>query len=335
MPRRPLVLASRPLLRRLAAFGLLALVTSGGAAGVPGGNPIVDKATRIAQALADRAVAWYQRTAPTDRITTGGLAACGLLGSLTFLERLARIRRRKVVPADFLRRYEERLREGKLDRGKALDLCELNPSPAAKIALVAIKRWGRPVTDLERAVSMSIRVESDRLRRNVGTLRRLAALSPLLGLLGTLLASSRNLAAPEAAWGPALAASLAPLTAGVAMAILFLVAYDGLMGRVEAIVATLDRLGAETVDAIAMAAPPEPRPSLAPEPRTSEPRSNEHHHPRETRTSAGPSYDAPRGHHQEPRRHPAPPRTPHQQIRVDIPDAMLRAIEHEDDLYDV
>ena len=82
----------------------------------------------------------------------------------------------------------DRLHDGKLDCGQALDHCELNPSPAARVALAAVRRWGRPAADLERAVALAHRVETDRLRRNVGTLRRIAVLTPLLGLLGTLFA---------------------------------------------------------------------------------------------------------------------------------------------------
>ncbi|MEJ7639697.1 MAG: MotA/TolQ/ExbB proton channel family protein [Singulisphaera sp.] len=104
-------------------------------------------------------------------------------------------------------RFLDRLRDGKLDSGKALDICELNSSPAARVALAAVRRWGRPVADLERAVALAARVEADRLRRNVGTLRRIAALTPLLGLLGTLLSAGRALSAigPASApgsWGP-------------------------------------------------------------------------------------------------------------------------------------
>ena len=32
------------------------------------------------------------------------------------------------------------LQDGKLDRGKALDLCELNPSPASRVSLAAVRR---------------------------------------------------------------------------------------------------------------------------------------------------------------------------------------------------
>ncbi len=149
-------------------------------------------------------------------------------------------------------------------------------------------------------MALANRVESDRLRRNIGTLRRVAAMSPLLGLLGTLFAAGRALGGlnPSApgAWGPALAEALAPLTFGVALAILALVAYDGLVGRVERLAGALDRLGAETVDAIAMATPPQP-------------------HAGETQHHSGGGST----------------RTPHQHpIRVEIPDPIARPLDRED-----
>src|SRR5207249_394124 len=148
--------------------------------------------------------------------------------------------------------------------------CEMNPSPAALIALAAVRRWGRPSADLERAVSLAHRVESERLRRNVGTLRRIVSLAPLIGLLGSLMATTRVLAmipsgtsvlegaAPAfgpVPWGPALAAALTPLIVGIAVATFALVAYDAILTRIECLAGALDRLGAETIDAIAMRSP--------------------------------------------------------------------------------
>ncbi|WP_169973678.1 MotA/TolQ/ExbB proton channel family protein [Tautonia rosea] len=211
------------------------------------------------QWFARQARSWYRSTPPADRMTWGGLAACGLLGLSVLGERSLRLRKGRVLPTRFVDRFRDRLQDGQLDKGKGTDLCEMNPSPASRIALAAIRRWGRPSPDLERAVSLARQVEADRLRRNVGTLRRIAALAPLVGLLGTLMAAGRALSGLEgaeasAAWGPALGGALAPLTAGVAVAILALVAYDGLMGRVETLENALDRLGAETVDAISVLA---------------------------------------------------------------------------------
>lgn len=254
----------RAMARSGLALALLALVVSGGAEGGAGGGSELEFVMQPARQAAARALAWYRATPPADRVTWGGLGACAALGVGVLLERLARLRARKIVPRDFAARFLARLQEGRLDRGKALDFCELNPSPAARVALGAIRRWDRPVTDQERAVTLAVRVESERLRRNLGTLRRVAALAPLLGLLGSLVAAGRALATGGANWGPALAAALSPLTAGVALAILALVAYDGLVGRFETLVGTLERLGAETIDAIAMSGPAEARAGRTP-----------------------------------------------------------------------
>jgi len=247
---------------RLAGAALAVLIVAGGADGGPAAGINLDAVTRQGQRLLKIGLAWYDRTPPAERVTWGGLAACAALGLMVVLGRSWTVRRGKVLPAKFVGRFAERLRAGKLDRGKGTDFCELNPCPASRVALAAVRRWGRPAGDLERAVGLARQVEADRLRRHVGTLRRVAALAPLVGLLGTLMAAGRALAAqggtPGGAWGPAVAQALGPLTAGVALAILALVAYDGLAGRVEALANELDRLGAETIDAIMMAATPEP-----------------------------------------------------------------------------
>jgi biopolymer transport protein ExbB len=251
-----------------AGTGLALVLAAVVSAGADGSGVDLDALGRQAGRLARAGAVWYERTPPADRVTWGGLVAAAALGLGVLAERSFRLRRRRIIPGDFEARFLERLRDGELGRGKALDFCELNPSPASRVALAAVKRWGRPVADLERAVALAQRVEADRLRRNVGTLRRVAALTPLLGLLGTLVATSRALGAlgpgSGPGWGPALAAALGPLTAGVTVATLALVAYDGLAGRVEQLVGGLDRVGAETIDAIAMALPLDPPARPAP-----------------------------------------------------------------------
>lgn len=241
------------------ALALMALLFSTGADGGPGAGTDWEVVAQPARQAWSQVVAWYHRTPPADRVTWGGLTASAGLGLIVLLGRLVRLRSRSIVPRDFQARFLVRLQDGKLDRGKALDFCELNPSPAARVALGVVRRWDRPVTDQERALAMTLRVEAERLRRNVGTLRRIAALAPMLGLLGTLMATGRALAVAGNDWAPALGAALSPLTAGVALSILALVAYDGLTARVDGLVGTLERLGAETIDAIAMNAPVEPR----------------------------------------------------------------------------
>ncbi|AMV37578.1 MotA/TolQ/ExbB proton channel family protein [Planctomyces sp. SH-PL62] len=215
----------------------------------------VDIQRRMARTLGDVLV-WYERTPAGERMAWGGLGACVALGVCVTLERAVRLRRRSVIPNDFLARFLDRLHEGRLDGGKALDYCEMHPSPAARVALAAVRRWGRPAVDLERAVGLAHRWESEQLRRNVGTLRRITAMAPLVGLLGSLLAADRlmreNGDATLAQALPALADALSPLISGVAVGVVAMVLYDMLTTRVERLGAALDRLGAETIDAVAM-----------------------------------------------------------------------------------
>ena len=208
---------------------------------------------RAAQAIGE-ALSWYDRTPAGERVVWGGLAACVVLGLCVMLERMIGLRTRAIIPRDFTARFLDRLHEGKLDGGKALDYCEMNPSPAARVALAAVRRWGRSAIELERAVGLAHRWESERLRRNVGTLRRVALLAPLLGFLGTLLIVYRLVAESGAAplAGLDWAEALRPLIFGVSVGAVAVVVFDLAAARVEKLGAALDRLGAETIDAVAM-----------------------------------------------------------------------------------
>ena len=93
-------------------------------------------------------------------------------------------------------------------------------------------------------------------------------------------------------------------TAGVALATLALIAYDGLAGRVEQLSDSLDRVGAETIDAIALALPA----GFAVEPRGVTPGAAHGPH--------GPS---------------GPTRTP-SQVRLEVPIRPAPRVEADDDL---
>lgn len=242
-------------LMQRAAVALIgaAIMAGSAAAEEPRGELSVEVQRRAAR-VAGEVLVWYERTPAGERMAWGGLAACAALGACVTLERLARLRRRAVVPNDFLARFVDRLHAGKLDGGQALDYCEMHPSPAARVALAAVRRWGRPAAEMERAVDLAHRWESEQLRRNVGTLRRIATLAPLIGLFGSLLIAQRLLrqAGGEPISAASLADALGPLVFGVGQGVVAMVLNDFLATRVERLGATLDRLGAETIDAVAM-----------------------------------------------------------------------------------
>ena len=105
-------------------------------------SSISKHSSRVLAALPRSGLRWYLRTPPAERMSWGGLFACAGLGLAVLFERAVRLRRLKIIPADFTARFLDRLHEGKLDGGKALDYCEMNPSPAARVALAAVRQVG-------------------------------------------------------------------------------------------------------------------------------------------------------------------------------------------------
>jgi biopolymer transport protein ExbB len=214
----------------------------------------------ISNDLVGRAIDWYRLTPPIDRMIWSGLFVIAAVGLGVLFDRLWRLRQSRVLPAKFVDRFVDRLQDVPFDRAKALDLCELSSSPASRVAMSALSRSGRPISDLERCVARASKQEVEGLTRSVGTLKRLAMIAPLIGLLGSLQAASRALGGLEGAeqaaiWGPIVASSLAPLTMGVVLALIALIAFDGLMVRVERLGSELDRFGGETIDIISTAHP--------------------------------------------------------------------------------
>ncbi len=198
----------------------------------------------------ERALGWYGGTAPLERVGWGGLAACVLLAGHALVGRMAVLRGGRVIPRVFRERMLRRLEAGELDGSKALDFCELNPSPAARVALAALRRWGHTISDVERALSLACRVEVASLRRQVSTLQRIGWLAPMIGLLGTLGALGACSLGGDGLLSDALPLGhcLTELTAGVGLSILVLIAHDGVSGRVEQLTEELEGIGLQLLD---------------------------------------------------------------------------------------
>ena len=114
------------------------------------------------------------------------LGACSVFTLGIALERLLAVRRQRVMPAEFVDRFLERLSTGKLDRERALELCKAHDSPAARIFGLVVKAWGQPGATIRQTVSYDAAGEVVELKRNLRVLSGLATIGPLLGLLGTV-----------------------------------------------------------------------------------------------------------------------------------------------------
>lgn len=170
-------------------------------------------------------------------------------------ERAISLRRGRVIPGPFVRKFMEQLRDRSLDRETALTLCEQNQSPVAEVFAAAIQKWGRPAVEVEQAIIDAGERVANGLRRYLRLLNGISTITPLMGLLGTVLGmiSAFNAIATADAMGrPELLASgiseaLLTTAAGLTVAIPALIAYLFFVGRVDRLIIDIDGLGQQIV----------------------------------------------------------------------------------------
>jgi biopolymer transport protein ExbB len=195
------------------------------------------------------------------------------------IERVVVLRRSRVIPRSFVEPFLENLHKGKLDSVTAVSQCRKNDSPVASVFLHGVEKWGRPCVEVEQAVIDGGERQIGHLRRHLRVLNGVATVTPLLGLLGTVVGMIQafNDIASAGAMGKAdqlavgIAMALLTTAFGLAIAIPSLIMYMYLSGRVEALVMEMDELSQKVVRQVSaegLAARPaaKPRPRPTPEP---------------------------------------------------------------------
>lgn len=187
------------------------------------------------------------------------IGVCSVLLLVFVFERFISLRRGRVIPGPFVKRFLEQIEDGQLDRDAAKELCERNRSPAAVVFAAAVRKWGRPSVEVEQAIiDAGERVTND-LRKYLRLLNGISSVSPLLGLLGTvfgMIAAFNEIASADAMGRPELLAggiaeALLTTAAGLCVAIPAMIAHLYFAGRVDRLIMELDRLGQRLVNLIA------------------------------------------------------------------------------------
>jgi len=108
--------------------------------------------------------------------------------TVTFVvERFMALRRDRVIPAGLIVELGELAEsQDQFDPRAAYRLCQRYPSAAATVIRSMLVRVGRPQAEVDRATAETSEREADRLYSNIRWLNLSAAVSPLLGLLGTV-----------------------------------------------------------------------------------------------------------------------------------------------------
>jgi len=114
------------------------------------------------------------------------ILAASIIGVGVFLERMWSLQRTKVLPRAFVDRIRAKVAKGKTN--EALILCEENGSSIAMLMAAALRAHaqGKSRADIKEAVEEVGSREVAGMDRNVEIVGTVASVSPLLGLLGTV-----------------------------------------------------------------------------------------------------------------------------------------------------
>ena len=139
---------------------------------------------------------------------------CSIVALAVFIERLWVLRRKHIIPGEFIRSVEELLK--KLKISEAIFLSQGDTSSIAKIFLAGLKNTGRGMWLVKEAIEERGNREAIILEKRVGILSTIANLTPLLGLLGTVsgMIKTFNIISVQGVGNPA------PLAAGIAEALI-------------------------------------------------------------------------------------------------------------------
>lgn len=200
-----------------------------------------------------------------DIVQSGGplmipIGLCSFLLVVFVFERLISLRRSRIIPTQFTRLFLTQLTNGELDQDAAVILCERDDSPMANVFKAGIQKWGRPAVEVEQAVLDEGERTSNKLRKYLRLINGVATLSPLFGLLGTVLgmiyafdsiaAASASAVDPKSLIATGISQALLTTAAGLSVAIPALIAYLFFSSRVDKHIMDIDALGMKVVNLI-------------------------------------------------------------------------------------
>jgi biopolymer transport protein ExbB len=198
-----------------------------------------------------------------NKIARGGwlmipLAICSLIVFALSLERLIALRRGRVIPRPFVRRFTECVEDGQLSYDEATELCEAFDCPVAEVFRAAVRRWGRPMLEVEQAVMDAGDRVADGLKRFLKVFHAISNVAPLLGLLGTVLGmieAFEMMSGQESMGRPEMLASgisvaLMTTAGGLSVAIPAYLAYMYFSSKSDNYLNEIDKLCQRVVDCI-------------------------------------------------------------------------------------
>lgn len=188
-------------------------------------------------------------------IMMGPIVLASIVAAAIFLERLWTLQSKRVLPAELTQKVWRWVEQQQI-QDKHIAALQQN-SPLGKILAAGLVNRYRDRTVIRESIEDTGRHVVHELERFIGTLGTIASLSPLMGLLGTVMGMIRTFNAITTAGigNPAslaggIAEALITTAAGLTVAIPALLAYKYLRARVQALVVQMEKEAMKLVEAI-------------------------------------------------------------------------------------
>jgi biopolymer transport protein ExbB len=188
-------------------------------------------------------------------IMMGPIILASIIAAAIFLERLWTLQSKRVLPSDLTEKVWRWVEQRQI-QDKHIAALQQN-SPLGKILAAGLANRHRERDIIKESIEDTGRHVVHELDRFIGTLGTIASLSPLMGLLGTVLGMIRTFNAittdgigNPAALAGGIAEALITTAAGLTVAIPALVAYKYLRGRVETLVVQMEKEAIKLVQAM-------------------------------------------------------------------------------------
>ncbi len=159
-----------------------------------------------------------------------------------FIERFFTLRSVKINARSFILHVKNLLLKRQLD--EAIKTAKLTPGPVAAITKSALEKYKHPKEEIKEAIETAGRGQIYQLEKYLGALATLAAITPMLGFLGTVTGMIKAFMKIEALGGnvgPGVLAggiweALVTTAAGLLVGIVAIIFYNYLQGQVERLV---------------------------------------------------------------------------------------------------
>lgn len=182
---------------------------------------------------------------------------CSIIALAIVIERLYHLHRAKIDTRKFMDEIADVLRRNKIV--EAIEMCDATPGPIAHILKAGILKHDRSRQEIKEAIEEAGLYEVPRMEKNLTALATTAHISPLLGLLGTVVgmvkcfqviqekSTSLNPVSPGDLAG-GIWQALITTVAGLTVAIPAYVAYNYLVSRVDSLVLDMERSATDLIN---------------------------------------------------------------------------------------